>query len=85
MRKCPKKGFYSAVKVYEYTQNDGKMDEKLIYGFVRDVWRQLNINNHLFPSQYLLKIMCGYYSSEFVHLFNSDVGEHWRINVFDII
>ncbi len=81
--KCPRISGFVAV-----TLNDTVKDEMAVYGFVRNIWKASDISDHLFPPHYLVKIICGYYLNEFVHLFDAKSDEHyehWRINVFDII
>ena len=78
--KCPDIGQYQAITV-----NDKKKDTLTTFGFVRCKWKECKISDHLFPPQYLITIICGYYLNEFVHLFNIGNGKHYRINVFDII
>ena len=78
--KCPLKATFR----YAFTINNRKRDEIITFGYVRDKWRECNINNHLFPPQYLIKIMHKYYHNEWIHLFGC-FGQHWNIDVFDII
>ena len=52
-------------------------------------WKQCGISDHLFPPEYLIRIICGYYINEFVHLIGDMIGiengQHYKINVFDIM
>ena len=75
--KCPAKADYQAVVV-----NDRKQDDMITFGYVRDKWRDCGMNYHLFPPQYLIKIICGYYWNEWIHLFRNDNGDHHKIDVF---
>ena len=65
---------------------DRKGDKCITFGFVRDCWSRCGINNHLFPPEYLIRIMLKYYWNEYVHLIDLKRRRgHWRMNVFDII
>ena len=78
--KCPERSLYQAI-----TMNDKKKDTLTTFGFVRCKWKECKISDHLFPPQYLITIICGYYLNEFIHLFNDNNRKHHKINVFDII
>ena len=78
--KCPERGCYGA-----FTINDKVRDSLVTFGWIRRKWRACGINSHLFPPEYLIRIMCGYYLNERVHLLNTHTGDHYKINVFDII
>ena len=79
--KCPEKGLYDAVSIC-----DRDRDKCITFGFVRDCWSKCGINNHLFPPEYLIRIMLKYYWNEFVHLIDLNYdGYHWRRDVFDIV
>ena len=78
--KCPEKEGYYAISVC-----DKKKDMLSTFGFVREQWKRCDIDNHLFPPQYLIQLMCKYYQNEDIHLFNFETGQHYKINVFDII
>ena len=79
--KCPKK----SAEYRAFTMNDRKTDEMITSGFVRDKWRKCDIPNHLFPPQYLIRIMHNYYLNEYIHLFDMENRcDHWKIDVFDI-
>ena len=71
---------YQAITI----QNKNR-DTLTTFGFVRRKWKESKISDHLFPPHYLISIICGYYLIQFVHLFNAANGEHYKINVFDII
>ena len=51
------------------------------------------MDQHLFPPEYLIRIMAKYYLVEEVHLSyyygprsgSDDTGRHWKIDAFDII
>ena len=77
--RCPGEDIYQA-----FTVNNRQRDKKIAFGYARVTWKECNISDHLFPPEYLIRIMHKYYLNEFVHLFDSD-DEHWRIDVFDII
>eukprot|EP01083_Nonionella_stella_P062090 161543_1 len=80
---CPESGPYQAITV-----SDRKRDELISIGFVRHNWRKCGIDDHLFPAEYLVRIIYRYYFNEFVHLFHSWLegkGAHHKISVFDII
>ena len=76
--KCPEIGEYQAITV------NNEKDTLTTFGFVRSKWKECGLSDDLFPPQYLITIICGYYLNEFVHLFDTDNGNHYRINVFDI-
>ena len=52
------------------TLNNREKDEVVVFGFVRIT---------------LIQIIFQYYFNEYVHLFDTDAGKHWRINAFDIM
>ena len=60
-------------------------DRLATFGWIRDQWSECGIDNHLFPPEYLIKIICAYYINEWIHLFNIDNYQHYKIDVFDII
>ena len=65
---------------------DRDNDKCITFGFVRDCWRKLGMdNNHRFPPEYLIRIMLQYYWNEYIHLFYLFDGDHWKMDVFDII
>ena len=77
--KCPGKSPYQA-----FTIKDRRKDELLTFGWMKNEWRISAIDDHLFPPQYLIRIIYKYYVNEFIHLFG-DLGGHWKIDVFDLI
>ena len=79
--KCPKKSPYRAFAI-----NNRNKDELVTFGYVRNIWKIYEIDDHLFPPQYLIRIIFNFYWREYVHLFeDQSVTVHWRIDVFDII
>eukprot|EP01084_Bolivina_argentea_P214746 364551_1 len=85
--KCPQGGQYKAITV-----SDKEKDEMISFGYVRSLWKEFDINDQIFPPQYLVRIINNYYFDEFVHLFFSSLdgyrdgpGAHYKISVFDII
>ena len=78
--KCPRTGEHFAFKV-----NQTRSDEFLVHGFVRDTWRLSAIDEHLYPPQYLIKMIDKYYFNEWVHLISKYHGEHSKMSVFDIL
>ena len=78
--KCPSKGRYQAITV-----NDRQKDKLLTFAFVRSRWKLCVIDDHLFPPEYLIRIICNYYINEWIHLFKNATGEHYKIDVFDIL
>ena len=77
---CPDKSCYQAI-----TTNDKHKDQLTTFGYIRGLWSDSGIDNHLFPPEYLIRIICGYYLNEWAHLFDCKTGKHYKINVFDII
>ena len=76
---CPS-GYFKALSV-----NDKYRDTIITFGYVRTQWRSLEISDHLFPPEYLIRIISNkYYLNEYVHLFTHH-GHHWKIDVFDIL
>ena len=66
--------------------HDKRKDEMVVFGYVRREWRLSQIEHHLFPPQYLIRIMGKFYLNEEIHLFKEyDPNVHWKIDVFDII
>ena len=63
--KCPKNTNYEAIATM-----DRNRDEIITFGYVRFIWMQyFNDNNVLYPPKYLIKIICGYYMNQDVHIF----------------
>ena len=77
--KCPERVRYQVIKV-----NDKNKDTLSTFGWIRCKWKEFGIDDHLFPPEYLIRVICGYYLNEFVHLF-SHTGDQYKINAFDII
>ena len=77
--RCPTKQPYDV-----FATIDRPRDDLITFGFTRSRWRRCGINNHLFPPQYLIKIICRYYWNERVHLFDMCSGEHYQIDVFEL-
>ena len=65
--------------------DDKSKDNLTTFGFIRCKCKECGIDNHLFPPEYLIRILCGYYINEFVHLINNKTGRHYKIDVFSII
>ena len=78
--KCPQNSQYQS-----FTINDKPKDNLATFGWIRCEWRECGMNDHLFPPEYLIRIIGGYYTNEWIHLLNSRTGEHYRMNAFDII
>ena len=74
--KCPEKGTYQAI-----TFNDRIIDDLITFGYLRSRWITSGMDNHLFPPQYLIKIIYGYYWNEWVHLFDMSTCDHYKIDV----
>ena len=78
--KCPESGHYQAMSI-----KDKQKDNVTTFGFIRSEWSKCMMSDHLFPPQYLIQIICGYYAEEFVHLFNIHSSKHYKMDVFYII
>ena len=78
--KCPKRTAFRAVSI-----SDGDEDKLAVYGFIRDLWKVDKMERSLFPPQYLIHIIVAYFLREDVHLIDTMSGQHWNIDVFDII
>ena len=77
--KCPNEvAEYQAITIKDKLKN-----ELAVFGFVRNEWNVLQINERLFPPRYLLNIVQKYYLNEVIHLFAG--GLHYAIDVFDIV
>ena len=76
--KCPKIGHYQALAV-----NDRKQDEIITFGYIRNKWREYEINDNPFPPHYLIKIICAYFWNEWIHLFDNS-GDHFKIDVLKL-
>jgi len=74
--KCP-----FACNFRAFAFNDRKKDELTTFGYMRDKWKQCEMNNHYFPPQYLIRIIYAYYWHEFVHLF-TNFGDHYSMDIF---
>ena len=82
--KCPAQGSYQAIVIHD---NNDKMNDKLItFGYIRCQWKKCDLSDHLFPPEYLIKIILSYYmNDEWIHLFSNVTKEHFKINAIDII
>lgn len=78
--KCPRKGKYQAISIH-----DSNKDELVTVGFIRNSWNECKMSYHLFPPQYLMRIINRYYWREYVYLIDADSGDHWKIDIFDIL
>ena len=78
--KCPDTGLYQA-----FTINNKIKDELCVNGFIRRTWKLSDIDDHLYPPQYLIKIINRYYMNEWIHLIGSYDDTHSNISVFDIL
>ena len=68
-----------------FSVNDEETDELTVVGYVRKQWKLSEIDDHLFPPEYLLRIIHRYYLQEYIHLFKILNGQHFRINVCGLI
>ncbi len=73
---CPKGGELEAITI-----NDRSKDELAVNGFIRKEW---SISESFLPND-LIEMIHSYYLNEWVHLFHCESGEHWKIDVFDVI
>ena len=79
--------------------NTGYVNEILIYS-VREMagkWMELlplassevdgikGLDDHLFPPEYLIRIICCYYWNEWVHVIEIYTGKHFKIDTLDIL
>ena len=83
--KCPNKGGYQAI-----TFCDRKQDKTVTFGYVRSMWLECVMEDHLFPPEYLIRIMFHYYWNECIHLFrdfsdNYKCGEHHKIDALKLL
>ena len=76
---CPEKSQYQAI-----AYKNRKQDDMTTFGYIRDRWSKCGMDNHLFPPQYLIRVICGYYWNEEVHLFGMADCEHYKIDVFEL-
>ena len=68
------------------SKSSSNMHELAVFGYLRRKWRASQIDDHLFPPQYLIKIIAKFYTNEKIHLFGRyNAGGHWKNDVFDII
>ena len=77
--KCPFKGDCRAFAI-----NDREKDDIVTVGFLRSRWIQSGMNEHLFPPQYLIQIICGYYWNECINLLEIGARNHFKIDVFKL-
>lgn len=78
--RCPERDEFVAINVH-----DPKKDQSVVFGFVRSEWHRSEIDQHLFPPEYLIRIMGKYYVKEEIHLFDYyGCTKHWKIDVFDL-
>ena len=66
------------------TKDEAK-DNCATFGYVRNEWIKCGLNNHLFPPEYLIRIIYLFYPNEWIHLFTNVSKKHFKINAFDII
>ena len=67
---------------------DEYKDQMMVFGYIRRQWSSSQIDDHLFPPEHLIKIMGQYYMNQEIHLYHyggSAQGNHWKIDVFDIL
>ena len=57
--KCPRHDEYKA-----FTMNDKRKNELCTFGFVSCQWIKCGMNDHLYPPQYLIRMILSYYSKE---------------------
>ena len=67
------------------TISDPETDKMVVVGFIRNIWREYDMNQHLFPPPPLIKMISTYYSNEYVHLLETDSLKHWRIDAWKIM
>ena len=76
MIRIPGKDEYQACAI-----NDIMKDELISFGYVRGKRRQRQLSDHLFPPEYLIRIIYGYYWNECIHLFGLYSFDHHKIDV----
>ena len=80
--KCPKRDQYHAFVI-----GDKHKDQMAVFGYIRSEWKISQIDDYLFPPEYLIRIMGRYYLKQEIHLFNYHIakrGDHWKIDAMDI-
>ena len=65
-----------------FSVHDREKDELAVTGYCRDRWE---LEEHVFPPQYLLKIMIAFYWNEHIHLINTLQGTNYKIDLYEII
>eukprot|EP01084_Bolivina_argentea_P119421 211742_1 len=66
--------------IYEsaITVTDQQRDEKIVFGYVRDIWKLVDT--------YLLKLMHSFYLNEYVYLLEKyNSHKHWKMSTLDIV
>ena len=76
--RCPIKGYFDAINM-----NDSHNEELMTFGYIRKLLIQFN--DLLYLPVYLIKIIRNYISIEIIHLLESNVGYHWKINIDQIV
>ena len=82
--KCPEKGEYHGVCVY-----DEEYENKLTFGFIRDCWKGLEFGDVMYPPFYLCKFIQQWFVKETLHLFakKSTLNQrnHFNIDLDNIL
>ena len=68
-----------------FAMNNEQRNELAVFGYVRQQWKISEIDEHLFPPHYIIKIIDRFYLQQYIHLIKPNNGKHSRIDVFDII
>eukprot|EP01084_Bolivina_argentea_P168784 292616_1 len=84
---CPKRKSFSG---YAVITRNSQRAELITFGFVRKCWIEYEIGEHMFPPQYIVKLMQSWVDEEYVHLIYNRYDwnnhqYHWKMNVAHII
>lgn len=78
---CPdmqSKQVYAYDEVYGFHVEHNVKWEMIANGYTKKIWNESNLQDSLFPPQYLIKIIQGFYMQELVYLLNR-YGRLWSI------
>eukprot|EP01083_Nonionella_stella_P185004 673437_1 len=76
--------FYDKIVIY----NDYEYEEILTFGFIRNVWTQIDIGDRYAIEcvpQYLCKLMQSYYANDYLYTLRAYRTVYWKISVDDIL
>ena len=81
--KCP---VFPARNLQVISWRDEDNDNLAVNGWIRKTWKESEINDHLYPAMYLIRIICEYYLNDIIDLFCREGGEfrHFRTRAYEL-